>query len=1039
MKNNFFLSHPVLSIVLSIVIFIIGGIGLTLLPVDQYPAIVPPVVRISASYPGADAQTVTQAVATPIEQELNGTPGMIYMSSSSSNSGAFSALVTFDIDTDPELAAVDIQNRVKRAESRLPAEVVQNGISVEKETANKLMTITLLSNDPKFDEIYLSNYATLNVLDLLRRIPGVGRVSNVGSRYYAMQIWVAPDKLADMGLTVKDLQNALKDQNRESAAGVLGQAPINDVDVTVPIVARGRLSSVKEFEDIVVRANPDGSIIRMKDVARVSLEASSYSTESGINGGNAAVLNINMLPGANAIEVADNVKAAMGEIAKNFPEGISYEIPFDMTTYISESIHHVYQAFFEALLLVIVVVFLSLQNWRATLIPVIAVPISLVGTFGVMLIFGFSLNMLTLLGLILAIGIVVDDAIVVVENVDRIMNTEGLPPQQATRKAMSGLSGALIAMSLVLCAVFVPVSFLPGITGQLYRQFTITIAVSVLISTVVALSLSPVMCAKLLRPASCNKKPRIFRRINLWLNRGNKIYGKAIAAALSRPKRMYVAFGLVIVFIWFMNRVTPQSFMSQEDQGYFTVELELPEGATIERTRQVTERAMAYLLSDPDVEHVLNVNGSSPRVGTNQAHSALTVILKPWNERATADIGEIRERIRKELSSYPESNVYIFTPAIIPGLGTSGGFEMVLEARGDASYEDLQNAVDTLKKYAPMVKAVTDLSTSMQADIPQLYFDVDRDRAKMQGIPVSDIFSTMKAFTGSIYVNDFNLFNRIYRVYIQAEAPYRISRDNLNLFFVRSADGAMVPISSLGTSQYTTGPGTIQRFNMFNSATVSGEAAHGYSVGEAMSGLEKIVRQHLPENIGVEWSGLSYQQKHESGNTGLVLGLAFLFVFLFLAAQYESWTVPLAVILSLPVAGVGAYLGIWICGLENNIYFQIGLVMLVGLVAKNAILIVEFAKEEVDKGVDAVHAALTAARLRFRPIVMTSLAFMLGLVPLLISSGPGSAARRDIGTGVFFGMLIAITVGIVFVPFFFVMIDRAKHRLRARKAASHKK
>ncbi len=1039
MKNNFFLSHPVLSIVLSIVIFIIGGIGLTLLPVDQYPAIVPPVVRISASYPGADAQTVTQAVATPIEQELNGTPGMIYMSSSSSNSGAFSALVTFDIDTDPELAAVDIQNRVKRAESRLPAEVVQNGISVEKETANKLMTITLLSNDPKFDEIYLSNYATLNVLDLLRRIPGVGRVSNVGSRYYAMQIWVAPDKLADMGLTVKDLQNALKDQNRESAAGVLGQAPINDVDVTVPIVARGRLSSVKEFEDIVVRANPDGSIIRMKDVARVSLEASSYSTESGINGGNAAVLNINMLPGANAIEVADNVKAAMGEIAKNFPEGISYEIPFDMTTYISESIHHVYQAFFEALLLVIVVVFLSLQNWRATLIPVIAVPISLVGTFGVMLIFGFSLNMLTLLGLILAIGIVVDDAIVVVENVDRIMNTEGLPPQQATRKAMSGLSGALIAMSLVLCAVFVPVSFLPGITGQLYRQFTITIAVSVLISTVVALSLSPVMCAKLLRPASCNKKPRIFRRINLWLNRGNKIYGKAIAAALSRPKRMYVAFGLVIVFIWFMNRVTPQSFMSQEDQGYFTVELELPEGATIERTRQVTERAMAYLLSDPDVEHVLNVNGSSPRVGTNQAHSALTVILKPWNERATADIGEIRERIRKELSSYPESNVYIFTPAIIPGLGTSGGFEMVLEARGDASYEDLQNAVDTLKKYAPTVKAVTDLSTSMQADIPQLYFDVDRDRAKMQGIPVSDIFSTMKAFTGSIYVNDFNLFNRIYRVYIQAEAPYRISRDNLNLFFVRSADGAMVPISSLGTSQYTTGPGTIQRFNMFNSATVSGEAAHGYSVGEAMSGLEKIVRQHLPENIGVEWSGLSYQQKHESGNTGLVLGLAFLFVFLFLAAQYESWTVPLAVILSLPVAGVGAYLGIWICGLENNIYFQIGLVMLVGLVAKNAILIVEFAKEEVDKGVDAVHAALTAARLRFRPIVMTSLAFMLGLVPLLISSGPGSAARRDIGTGVFFGMLIAITVGIVFVPFFFVMIDRAKHRLRARKAASHKK
>ena len=464
MKKNFFLSHPVLSIVLSIVIFIIGGIGLALLPVDQYPSIVPPVVRISASYPGADAMTVTEAVATPIEQELNGTPGMIYISSSSTNTGYFSCDVTFTIDTDPELAAVDIQNRVKKAESRLPAEVVQNGISVEKQTASRLMTLTILSNDPKFDEIYLSNYATLNVIDLLRRIPGVGSISNVGSRYYAMQIWVSPDKLADMGITVKDLQDAIKDQNRESAAGVLGQAPINDVDITVPIVARGRLSSVKDFEDIVVRAMADGQVIRLKDVARVSLEAQTYSTESGINGGNAAVLNINMLPGSNAIEVADAVKEAMKEISANFPEGISYEIPFDMTTYISESIHHVYQAFFEALLLVIFVVFLSLQNWRATLIPVIAVPISLVGTFGVMLIFGFSLNMLTLLGLILAIGIVVDDAIVVVENVDRIMNSEHLSPYEATEKAMSGLGSALIAMSLVLCGVFVPVSFLPGIT-----------------------------------------------------------------------------------------------------------------------------------------------------------------------------------------------------------------------------------------------------------------------------------------------------------------------------------------------------------------------------------------------------------------------------------------------------------------------------------------------------------------------------------------------------------------------------------------------
>ena len=1030
MKADFFIDRPVFSTVLSIIIVIVGFIGLALLPVDQYPQIVPPVVRISASYPGADAQTVTQAVATPIEQELNGTPGMIYMESSSSNSGGFSATVTFDISTDPDLAAVDIQNRLKKAEARLPAEVVQNGISVEKQAASKLMTITLLSSDPKFDEIYLSNYATLNVLDMLRRVPGVGSVSNVGSRYYAMQIWVMPDKLADLGLTVKDLQTALKDQNRESAAGVLGQAPMNGIDVTIPITAQGRLSSVSEFEDIVVRANPDGSIIRLKDVARISLEASSYNTESGINGGNAAVLNINMLPGANAMEVAALVKAAMEEISHNFPEGISYEIPFDMTTYISESIHHVYQTLFEALLLVILVVFLSLQSWRATIIPIVAVPISLIGTFGVMLVFGFSLNMLTLLGLILAIGIVVDDAIVVVENVDRIMNEEHLSPYEATKKAMSNLSGALIAMSLVLCAVFVPVSFLSGITGQLYRQFTITIAVSVVISTVVALTLSPVMCALFLRPEGEGKKNRFFRRINLSLATGNKFYGRMIQGALKHSRRMFAAFGIVLIGIWLMNRLVPQSFMPQEDQGYFTVELELPEGATIERTREVTDRAMKFLMADPDVEYVLNVTGSSPRVGTNQARSQLTVILKPWGDRDSEGLSSVMQRVRTEFSRYPESKVYLSTPAVIPGLGNSGGFEMVLEARGNTTYQDLQHAVDTLMYYASQRPEFTGLASSMQGDIPQLYFDVDRDKAQLLGVSMSDIFSTMKAFTGSIYVNDFNMFNRIYRVYIQAEAPYRAQRDNLNLFFVRGAGGVMIPITSLGTTHYTTGAGNIKRFNMFNSATISGEAAHGYSSGQAMGVLEELVRKHLPASVGVEWSGLSYQEKHVGGQTGLVLALAFLFVFLFLAAQYESWSVPVAVILSLPVAGIGAYLGIWICGLENNIYFQIGLVMLVGLVAKNAILIVEFAKEEVEKGRDVVSAALTAAHLRFRPIVMTSLAFILGLLPLVFASGPGSASRQGIGTGVFFGMLVAITVGIVFAPFFFVWIYRIKEKLK---------
>ncbi len=928
MKVSFFIDRPVFSAVISILIVIVGIIGLTMLPIDQYPQITPPVVKISASYPGASALTVSQAVATPIEQELNGTPGMLYMESNSSNSGGFSATVTFDISADPDLAAVEIQNRIKLAESRLPAEVIQNGISVEKQAASQLLTLCLTSTDPKFDEIYLSNFATLNVLDLIRRIPGVGRVSNIGSRYYAMQIWVQPDKLANFGLTVADLQNALKDQNRESAAGVLGQQPVQGLDVTIPITTQGRLSTVSQFEEIVVRANADGSIIRLRDVARISLEAQSYNTESAINKENAAVLAIYMLPGANAMEVAKSVKEAMEEISKNFPEGMSYEIPFDMTTYISESIHEVYKTLFEALILVIIVVYLSLQSWRATVIPLVAVPISLIGTFGFMLIFGFSLNILTLLGLVLAIGIVVDDAIVVVENVERIMEEEKLSPYQATKKAMEGLTGAIIATSLVLAAVFVPVSFLGGITGQLYRQFTVTIVVSVLLSTVVALTLSPVMCSLILKP---------------------------------------------------------------ED-----------------------------------------VAGSSPRVGTSQARSELTVILKPWEERDSQTIDNIMAQVKKDMSQYPECKVYLSTPPVIPGLGSSGGFEMQLEARGDATFENLVQATDTLMYYASKRKELSGLSSALQADIPQLYFDVDRDKVKFSGVPLADVFSTMKAYTGSVYVNDFNMFNRIYRVYIQAEAPYREHKENINLFFVRGTDNAMIPLTSLGTTSYTTGPGSIKRFNMFNSSVILGEAADGYSSGQAMEIIEQIAREHLPENIGVEWSGLSFQEKQAGGQTGMVLALVFMFVFLFLAALYESWMVPVAVLLSLPVAALGAYLGVWGCGLENDVYFQIGLVMLVGLAAKNAILIVEFAKEQVDKGVDVVQAALHASQLRFRPILMTSLAFILGMLPMVIASGPGSASRQAIGTGVFFGMIFAVTVGILLVPFFFVLIYKMKAKMKQK-------
>ena len=1030
MKVNFFIDHPVFSAVVSIVIVIVGMIGLTMLPVDQYPQITPPVVKISASYPGASAMTVSQAVATPIEQELNGTPGMLYMESSSSNSGGFSATVTFDVSSDPDLAAVEIQNRLKLAESRLPAEVVQNGISVEKQAASQLMTICLTSTDPKFDEIYLSNFATLNVQDLLRRIPGVGRVSSVGGRYYAMQIWVQPDKLANFGLTVKDLQTALKDQNSEAAAGVLGQQPVDGLDITIPITTKGRLSTVSQFEDIVIRANADGSIIRLRDVARVSLEASSYNTESGINGGNAAVLGIYMLPGANAMEVANRVKQTMDELSKNFPEGVSYEVPFDMTTYISESIHEVYKTLFEALVLVIFVVFLSLQSWRATLIPIVAVPISLIGTFGFMLIFGFSLNMLTLLGLVLAIGIVVDDAIVVVENVERIMEEEHLGAYEATKKAMDGLCGALIATSLVLVAVFVPVSFLSGITGMLYRQFTITIAVSVIISTVVALTLSPVMCSLILKPSVPGKKKNIvFRKINHWLGIGNRSYERGIRGFIGNPRRVMASFGTAIVLILVLHQLIPTSFLPVEDQGYFKVELELPEGATLERTRKVTDRAIDFIMKQPSVAYVQNVTGSSPRVGTNQSRSELTVILKPWQEREDETIEDIMANIRRELSTYPECKVYLSTPPVIPGLGASGGFEMQLEARGDASFETLVQAVDTLMHYASQRKELTGLSSSLQAEIPQLYFDVDRDKVKFSGVPLADVFSTMKAYTGSLYVNDFNMFNRVYKVYIQAEAPYREHKENINLFFVRGENNAMIPLTSFGDATYTTGPGSIKRFNMFTSSVIRGEAAKGYSTGQAMAILEEIAQKHLLENIGLEWSGLSYQEKQAGGQTGLVLTLVFVFVFLFLAALYESWLIPVAVLLSLPVAALGAYLGVWLCGLENDVYFQIGLVMLMGLAAKNAILIVEFAKEQVDAGKGLIEATLHAASLRFRPILMTSLAFILGMLPMVMAAGPGSASRRAIGTGVFFGMIVAVVIGILLVPFFFVYINKMKNKL----------
>ncbi len=717
----------------------------------------------------------------------------------------------------------------------------------------------------------------------------------------------------------------------------------------------------------------------------------------------------------------------MKQIKKDFPEGIDYLIPFDITDYISESINEVYKTLFEALFLVIVVVFLSLQNWRAAVIPIIAVPISLIGTFGFMLLMGFSLNLLTLLGLILAIGIVVDDAIVVVENVERIMDEKKIKAKEATHIAMKELAGPLIATSLVLAAVFVPVSFLDGITGSLYRQFSVTIVFSVLISAVVALTLSPAMCAIFLRPSINKKKNIVFSKINLWLDKGNSKYGKILLKVINNPRRIIAGFGIVLILIFVLNKFVATSFIPQEDQGFFTVELEMPEGTTLERTRVIADRAINYLEHHKAVDYVINNTGSSPRVGTNQGRATLTVMLKPWTERSMG-VEEVMREAQNEFYDYPEARAFISRPAVIPGLGSSGGVEMKIQARSGASWEDLVSAVDTFTYYANKSKEISNVTTSLQSEIPQLYFDVNRDQAKFLGVPMSDIFSTMRAYLGSVYVNDFNMFNRIYKVYIQADQSYRASANDIGLFYVKSSDGAMIPLTALGETSYITGLGNITRFNMYTSASMQVSPSAGYSTGQAMSEINNIVSEHLPSNIGIAWSGLSFQEQKASGQIGIVLVLVFIFVFLFLAALYESWTVPVAVILSLPIAAFGAYMGIWIFGLDNDVYFQIGLITLIGLTAKNAILIVEFAKVQVDAGMQPVYAARQAAKLRFRPILMTSLAFVLGMLPMVLASGPGAASRHSIGTGVFFGMIVAITIGLILVPFFFVMVYKLKDR-----------
>ena len=1030
MNLKYFIDRPVLSAVISITIVLMGLVAIFSLPVEQYPDIAPPTISISAYYPGASAETAQKAVVVPLEEAINGVENMNYITSTAANGGDVFITVYFKQGTDADMAAVNVQNRVSTALGVLPSEVVQIGVTTTKQQNSELKTIALYSPDDSYDMQFLNNYMKINVEPRVKRIAGVGKTEVLGSNY-SMRIWLKPDVMAQYKLIPSDITSVLQQQNIEAATGAFGENHPNAFQYTMKY--RGRYSTPEEFGNIVVRALPGGEVLHLREVADIQLGDEAYSYKSRINSHPGSVMIVYQTAGSNASSIIQEIDDVMDAIAEDLPKGIGFVTLIDTNEFLYASIEEVIKSLLLAIVLVVLVVYFFLQDIRATLIPTVSIIVSIIGTFAFMAVAGFSINLLTLFALVLAIGTVVDDAIVVVENVERIMHEEKLPPYEATKKAMEGLTGAIIATSLVLAAVFVPVSFLGGITGQLYRQFTVTIVVSVLLSTVVALTLSPVMCSLILKPDSGKKKNIVFRKINEWLGIGSNKYVAAVTRTIKHPRRVLSAFGMVLIAIMLIHRIIPTSFLPVEDQGYFKIELELPEGATLERTRIVTERAIAYLEKNPYIEYIQNVTGSSPRVGSNQGRAELTVILKPWEERKSTTIEKIMHTVEKHLEEYPECKVYLSTPPVIPGLGSSGGFEMQLEARGEATFDNLVDATDTLMYYASKRKELAGLSSSLQSEIPQLYFDVDRDKVKMLGVPLADVFSTMKAYTGSVYVNDFNMFNRIYKVYIQAEAPYREHKDNINLFFVKASNGAMVPLTSLGNASYTTGPGSIKRFNMFTTAVIRGAAAQGYSSGQAMEIMEQIARDHLPDNIGLEWSGLSYQEKQAGGQTGMVMALVFLFVFLFLAAQYESWTVPIAVLLSLPVAALGAYLGVWVCGLENDVYFQIGLVMLVGLAAKNAILIVEFAKVQVDKGEDLVQSAIYAAKLRFRPILMTSLAFVLGMLPMVLASGPGSASRQAIGTGVFFGMIFAIVFGIILVPFFFVMVYKTKSKILKHK------
>ena len=1028
MISRFFIDRPVFATVLSLLIVLVGGVAIFLLPIDRYPEIVPPTIQISANFPGADAQTVSESVAAPIEQQLSGIPGLIYYSSTSSNNGAVSIVATFEIGTDQDIAAVEVQNRISRAEPRLPQEVLRQGLTVTKASTNILGVLTLQSENPQHDDVYLSNYATISLIDTLRRVPGVGDAAVFGTRDYAMRIWVNPDQVALRGMTVSDVARAVREQNAVFPAGVIAQRPVaEDVELTVPLITRGRLNEVPEYEDIIIRANPDGSMLRLKDVARIELGAQAYDLSGRLNGRPTALILVYLQAGANALQTISSVQAEMDRLASGFPPGVYYGFPFDTTQFIRVSIEEVVYTLMEAVALVLVVVFVFLQSWRATLIPLLAVPVSIIGAFAGMLLLGYSINTLTLFGLVLAIGIVVDDAIVVVENVERIMEQEGLPPREATIRAMEQVTGPLIAIVLVLSAVFVPVAFLGGLTGQIYQQFAITIAVSVTISGIVALTLSPALCRLLLRP-SHGQPWLIFR----WFNRGfgalTSAYTNGVRLAIRYTILTLLVFGVLCFAVYRLAFALPTGFLPQEDQGYVLAVLILPDGASLDRTEAAARMAEQFFLNNPAVASVVTLAGLdilSGRVNSTNA-GVMFVSLKPFEERRGRDVsadGLVRAAFA-HFRDMRDGMVLTLNPAPIQGLGLQAGFEVQLQDRRGGSIAELAQVGQQFIAQASQNAALMNVIGTLRMTLPQLFVDLDRARAKILGVPLAEVFDTLQAYFGSLYVNDFTKFGRVWRVQLQAESEFRDEPEDLDSIYVRNERNEMTPLSGLLRPRFQSGPNVVTRFNGFPAIQVTGAPVPGVSSGRALEIVEDLARTALPPGYGIEWSGASYQEIQAGNQAPLVLLFGLIVVFLVLAAQYENWSLPVAVLLSVPTAIFGALVAIWLRGLVQDIYFQIGLLTLVGLSAKNAILIVEFAISQRRQGIPAAQAAVQAARLRYRPIMMTSLAFILGVLPLAVATGAGANARHSIGTGVIGGMLAATFLAVFFVPVFFVVLNR---------------